>query len=393
MKIVKHTILLLLITLSTQSWADTPFSAPQKSKKQENIQVLLNKDIPEVLLEVKGPYYVYDPLDHSKISSGLFGKRYIIRATKSGIKWGEEFPGIHQIFIAPRSTETSILVNGIQYDGAVAIYKVGNRINVVNELSVENYIKSILTTTITTPFDTEVLAAIAIAARTTAYYYAIKHQNAFWHINATDVGYQGMALLTPNSSIVKAVDSTKNLILVHPQEGKNLPFVATWNEHSAGATAPYHVVFRKDDQAPKDIVKAPLAALDRKESKWNTTLLKQQVANALNLKKIENIELYVDKQSGKTYAVRIKTEEDTQDMDFLKFQEKLGKNVIQSNDLSVSIIDNKISFSGYGTGHGVGLCLYSASAMAQNGDIAVKILSKFFPETFLINLSAIPNIN
>ena len=58
--------------------------------------------------------------------------------------------------------------------------------------------------------------------------------------------------------------------------------------------------------------------------------------------------------------------------------------------MTVTLKGNTIVVSGYGKGHGVGLCLYSASAMAQNGDMAVKILSKFFPDTFLINLSAMP---
>jgi stage II sporulation protein D len=62
-----------------------------------------------------------------------------------------------------------------------------------------------------------------------------------------------------------------------------------------------------------------------------------------------------------------------------------------SSDFTVTIKDDTVIFSGFGKGHGVGLCLYSASALAQNGENAVKILSKFFPETYLYNINALPS--
>ena len=111
-----------------------------------NIQILLEKDVDGALLEVKGPYYIFNPHDGSRVSSGLLGKRFMIHEMDEGLKWGEEFPGVHQIYIKPRSSETSIFINGIQYAGAVAIYGVANTINIVNDIDVESYVKSTLTT-------------------------------------------------------------------------------------------------------------------------------------------------------------------------------------------------------------------------------------------------------
>ena len=67
------------------------------------------------------------------------------------------------------------------------------------------------------------------------------------------------------------------------------------------------------------------------------------------------------------------------------------KNHLLSSDFTVSVKDDAILFSGFGKGPGVGLCLYSAEALAGNGENAVKILSKFFPETYLYNLNAQPH--
>jgi SpoIID/LytB domain protein len=60
-----------------------------------------------------------------------------------------------------------------------------------------------------------------------------------------------------------------------------------------------------------------------------------------------------------------------------------------SNDLTVTLKGREVVFNGYGKGLGVGLCLYSASAMAQNGEMADKILAKFYPQTELANLSVV----
>jgi stage II sporulation protein D len=356
----------------------------------KNIQVLLEKDASEVLLEVQGPYSIYNPHDGAKISAGLIGKRFIIRELEGGLKWGEEFPGVHQIYIKPRSADTSIFINGIQYQGAVAVYGVASQINIVNDIDIESYILSLLNAQFSTPLESEVMASLAILARTDAYYHATTNPHSFWHVDAKEVGYQGSALNLPKSPAQKAVDTTRHLILVHPSQGKPSPFPTAWTEHSAGKTIAYEAMFRKEVIAPEQGVEAPHAALARNESKWTYQISKNKLSHLLDLSSIHSVESFVDPESHKVYGIRFKDAHDIFDIDFLTLQEKLGKNHLKSSDFQVAVKDDAILFTGYGMGHGAGLCLYSASAMAQNGENALKILSKFFPETYLCNLDAIP---
>ncbi len=356
----------------------------------KNIQILLEQGITEALLEVKGSYFLFNPHDGSKISSGILGKRFMIHATEGGLKWGEEFPGFYQVYLQPRSADTSIFINGIQYAGSIAIYAIGGRINIVNDIDIESYVKGLLSLQITQPLESEVMAALAILARTNAYYAVSRHKEAFWQVAATDVGYQGNALIGPNSAIEKAVDATRHLILVHPMDGKSLPFATLWTEHSAGKTIPYHTMFRADGWAPPNGVDAPHAALDRKDSKWSFTISKKSLAQLLDVSQVKGIELFTDQGSNKVYALRAKDTIETHDFPFLELQRRLGANRLQSSDFTLTVKEDSVVFTGYGKGVGVGLCLYSASAMAQNGDNAVKILSKFFPDTYLLNLNAIP---
>jgi stage II sporulation protein D len=181
------------------------------------------------------------------------------------------------------------------------------------------------------------------------------------------------------------------LILVHALDGRSLPFAAAWTEHSAGKTAAYQTMFRKEGLAPSNGVDAPHAALDRKDVKWSYSIPKKTLAHMLDLAQIKNIDLFVDKGSSKVYGLRVQDGVESHDFDFFDLQARLGEQRLQSSDFTVTIKDDQVLFSGFGKGHGVGLCLYSASAMAQNGDNAVKILAKFFPETYLMNLNALPN--
>ncbi|OGN56885.1 MAG: hypothetical protein A3D96_07555 [Chlamydiae bacterium RIFCSPHIGHO2_12_FULL_44_59] len=386
----KVTWMLLYFSVSLSAENYSSYERIAEPMAPRNIQILLEKEADGALLEVKGPYYIFNPHDGSRIASGLLGKRFMIHELDSGIKWGEEFVGIHQIYIKPRSSETSIFVNGIQYAGSIAIYGINGAISIVNDVDIESYVKSALTSQFVTPLEPEVMSALAILSRTDAYYQAMRaNPSSFWHISAEETNYQGSALVVSKSSIDRAVDSTRHLILLHNEEGRNLPFRTTWTENSAGKTAPYSAIFRKDAH-PDRGVEAPLAALSRQESKWTYRIGKKTLAHLFNMQSIGNLELFVDPDSSKVYGIRLSDGSTSANLDFLSLQERLGSAFLKSSDFTASLQEDSVLFTGYGSGHGVGLCLYSATALAQNGENAVRILAKFFPETYLYNLDAIP---
>jgi stage II sporulation protein D len=391
MKTLLAATLLLGASLNITAAQEQSYERIAEPMAPRNIQVLLDKDVDGALLEVKGPYYIFNPQDGTRVSSGLVGKRFMIHELENGLKWGEEFPGVHQIYIKPRSPETAIFINGIQYAGSVAIYGIAGNISIVNDLDIESYVKSALTAQFLSPLEPEVMSALAILIRTDTYYKVNKaNPHSFWHVAAKDINYQGSALVVENSSIDRAVESTRHLILLHPESEKNLPFATTWTEHSGGKTAPYASIFRKENFAPNKGVEAPHAALSRQESKWTYQIGKKTLAHLLDIHQIKSVELFIDQPSSKVYGLRIKDGEESHDFDFITLQNKLGIDHLKSSDFTVSLKDDTVTFVGFGKGHGVGLCLYSASALAQNGENAVKILSKFFPETYLYNLNAIP---
>lgn len=199
------------------SWWNKPAQEPSYMK------VLVVHDQPGVVLEVKGKYRLYDPHTQQHISTRFVGKRKFIQPLQDGLKWGEEFPGVHQIRIIPDDAKTTTLVDGTEYRGNVTIYDIGGGISVVNEVPLEDYLKVLLVPQYTKPLPAELAAAIAIAARTQAWHQLQTANNRFWTVDANSIGYQGHAAAARDGTIGKAIDQTKNMVLVR----QGVPFSTT----------------------------------------------------------------------------------------------------------------------------------------------------------------------
>lgn len=235
--------------LSQAGVLDDWVSALWKTEKPQppSIKVLIVHDKPGVVMEVKGKYKIYDPHANAYLSTRFIGKRKFIQAVKDGLKWGEEFPGIHQIKIVPDDQKTTTIVDGIEYQGTIYVYDIGGTISIVNEIDIEDYLTSVLETQFDDNLSPEAFAAIAITARTNAYYQAMNPKNTFWAVDAASVEYEGYALTRRISSIVKAINATKYMVMTLPEEGtrKGVPFPAQWGSVVGGAKSTGNLVLSK----------------------------------------------------------------------------------------------------------------------------------------------------
>lgn len=206
------------------------FGEKKMPKSPQLIRVLLVHDKPGVVMEVKGKYKIYDPKDFSLISSRYAGQRRYIQAVRDGIKWGEEFPGVFQLMIVPDNQATTTIVDGIEYRGSIYVYDVGGTISIVNDVYVEDYIQSMLAPQYRDEMPEEVLAALAITARTAIYYEAQNPKNAYWDVDGRKTGYLGYAATNLNSPIEHAIYSTRYLVMTLPDNNaKASPFLAQWS--------------------------------------------------------------------------------------------------------------------------------------------------------------------
>lgn len=380
-----------VITLLLFFLACLPLCSHQTSSEEEEkvatIRLLLEKSSEGFLLEARGPYAVYNPENGKKVSSGLWGKRFYLHPHSEGIKWGENFLGIFQLQIVPTSPTTSFLINGVQHQGSLEIYHVEGKLHLINELSIESYIKATLSDQLDDSLPQTTLDALAICARTNAYYRALSQAGAFYHLSAEEVGYAGSGLMFQKAEVDRAVDNTRYLIMLF--EGK--PFPCTWSENSLGKTASYSAIFRKGVSTPKGVI-TPEVGKEQGTYNWSLTVDTQELAKIVKSNRITAIDLFVDPPSGRVYATRFYDGSHVENIDFFTLQKALGKERLKSNDFTLTIKGNTAHFQGRGAGAGVGLCLYTARKLGERGEDAPDILTSFFPNTTLEKARSLPAI-
>lgn len=194
------------------------------------IKVLVVHDVDGVNFEVKGKYSLHDPYTNSHISTRFIGKSKMMQALRSGLKWGEEFPGLYQIKVIPEDDNSIIVINGVEYSGAIYVYDIGGTISIVNEVDVEQYLRSVIASQFNESAPGEALASFAIAARTNAYVQAVNPKNTYWSVDGQKSGYMGNEGLNEAQWARKAVEGTRYMILSRTgiYEGLATPFALQW---------------------------------------------------------------------------------------------------------------------------------------------------------------------
>lgn len=193
------------------------------------IRVLLHENVNTVLLEAKGAYRVVRPDTGKLVSYGRTGKRFPAHAMPDGMRWGEEYPDVHEFKVIPDSPLTRMFVNGIQYTGSILIGQTaGHRFFVVNEVPVEEYLRSTLAHQLNVPLSKEAAAAWVITARTAATHLAQSNEN-FYDIDAHSAGYFGQGVVDRKNGVEEAIAWTRFMVM---ESRGGQPLAASWSQNA-----------------------------------------------------------------------------------------------------------------------------------------------------------------
>lgn len=218
---ILRTLLLLLAIMPLSSslqaslWSNVAdlFSA-RSTQPAPSIRVLLLHGVEGADLEVRGQYSLFDPFTNEYISTRFKGKRKDLQTLNDGLKWGEAFPGLYQLKIRPDEANSMTIVNEQEYLGSLYVYDIGGAISIVNQVPIEQYVYSILSNEEAEiqPLHPEVVASLAIVARTNAYFQAQNPKTSFWSVDAQTVHYRGNPRLKEEGEDVQVIEKIDNAI-------------------------------------------------------------------------------------------------------------------------------------------------------------------------------------
>lgn len=217
---------------AANGWAEIKVKSlfeKQAVARVPSIRVLVGHDIPSIDLEIRGKYKIVDPNTSEHVSTRFVGKKQLLEPLSTGLKWGEEFPDLHQLKFIPKEPATKFFINGTEYPGTLYIYDIGGTLSIVNELEIEELLKlSLPEQEREEALSQELKAAMVIAARTNLYFDRENPRNKFWNVSAATMGYQGRQKNDQKDLWAKAIDETRYMIMSAAGEKELAPFSVHW---------------------------------------------------------------------------------------------------------------------------------------------------------------------
>ena len=261
----------------------------------------------------------------------------------------------------------------IVYDVAERDYK---------RLNIEDYVMGVLAGEMRNDWPMEALKAQAILARTFVLKFISEKQSKYDGADiSTDISEaQAYAPDQINERIEKAVSETRGQVL---SAGGELPY-AWFHAHSGGKTELPVEGLDYDQENPSylRVVESPDSdSAPTTVKNWSATFPANQVARAAKEAGVDvgstvtSIEAGKKSESGRTIYFLINGRQVSAPALRLQLDSTVLKSTLIS---SVELKDGRVTFTGSGYGHGVGMSQWGAYALALDGRTAEEIISWYF---------------
>ncbi|MFC1805242.1 SpoIID/LytB domain-containing protein [Candidatus Omnitrophota bacterium] len=346
------------------------------ASEQSFVRVAVAREASQLNLQVKGTYQITEKRDGRILTRGR-DLRTTLVACEGGILMGERSFSLEKLFIDAKSSE-SITINGRRFRGDMQIIKDGFTLTAVNYIDFEDYIKGVLYHEASHYWPQEALRAQAVAARTFAYDQT--RQNSSRAFDVTNDIYSQVygGRVSERYRTNKAVEATRGEILTY--NGRAFPtyYHATCAGHTEDASLLWNI-----DIPPLEGVACPYC----KESphySWQRVLSLKEIAEKLSaggyeIKDIEEIIPLEKDASGRIKLIKIGSSDADLTIAAKHFRRILNPNIIRSTNFSVEIAESDAVFSGFGWGHGAGMCQWGAYFMSKEGKDYEEILDHYYP--------------
>jgi stage II sporulation protein D len=274
----------------------------------------------------------------------------------------------------------ALWIDDAQYRGRLRIYRSGKeRIRIVNVLTLEDYLASVVDSEMPTAFGREARKSQCIASRTYALYQMrqrASHPQFDLFASERSQKYRGTKYRNGRGELWagESPDSREVVMqtagLVCTFEGE---LFCTYFSSTCGGRTNCGTDMFSDAASPLCGVDCEWCR-DSPQYRWSRTL---QPADRIRLRTIGDPKSLLESRP----IDRILFSNGTRDVELSanEIRENILPNRLLSPMFVVSMSDDETLISGRGHGHGVGLCQWGAKGLAGTGRSAIEILNHYYP--------------
>ncbi len=285
------------------------------------------------------------------------------------------------------SASSAVYINNKPYRGLLELSVSDKGILVVNQLPLEEYLVGLINSEISSAWPIEAVKSQAIIART----YAINRKNiritAPYHLESTVLDQVYNGVLTEDSRSRRAVLETSGEVLTFGGE----IIQAFYHSSCGGGTEDSENVWGGSSLYLKG-VECQYCLTSPSGTAWENKLSLKELEERLRMGGQKISGLYDIKPGplnsrGRISNFSLLAAKGSCTISGDQFRKAVGYGVIKSTRFTMKNINNEITFSGSGNGHGVGLCQWGSKQRALDGFSSGEILAYYYPGTQLKKLS------
>lgn len=360
-------------------------SAQKNLEKEPSIRVCLTQAVnKENTIETTGEYTILNH-DGSLVQEGKKLEPARLMGKEGGI-WLNGKKYLTERLEIKNQGNALIQVNGIPYRGDILCLMDGSRFLLVNVLSIENYISSVIGSEMLLSWPESTLEAQAIIARSFAYHEKANQKKTFFDVydSTASQAYKGASKENEKSQAI--VRKTRGMILLY----QNRLFKTFFHSTCGGHTANAQNVFDYYDISPLSGRECPFCKTSPHYS-WAYTVDPEILTNFLKDRKIPPPfqGISIEKTDKAKRVLSLKAffgNSQTCSIKASDLRHDLGANKLKSTLFTMESRPEGIVFEGKGWGHGVGLCQYGAKTMGEKGHSSLEILTFYYPSSQVYRL-------
>jgi stage II sporulation protein D len=387
---LRHPILqICVIALAGGMLVSSPAAA---QPNPEWVRVALVRQDPQVDLKVYGHFTIRALHTGESISQGRRLLSVAIRALPEGLALGEKIVPFVGVRIEPESRAT-ISLNGKRLRGTLEIVRQSDlTLLVVNHVSLEDYLRGVLSKEAPDYWPKEALKAIAIAARTYAVYQRFLREGVDYDVTGDVMSQDYGGKTAEKASTTRAVKATEGWIMMY--NGQLFP--AFYHSTCGGMTEHARVMGRFNLEPLRGGVACSLCAASP-FFKWQRRLTKADVNWALrnsphgSIGPIRKMDVTKRTASARAEEIAIDGRQRLLRLSGYDFRSLFGFDRIRSPMFSITQMGDAFILEGRGWGHGVGMCQWGAAELARRGFSAAEILAFYYPKGELVPLKDVVN--